>query len=1003
MREKVPSRFSEMELAFLPSPQALKMKIISTKKRRVTPYIHCSKMNSAIQAIKNILNIISSYADDKQSFNREEEKAASTMMTKLDEFTELLSQCQREVCITFLLSTPISATKEEVKQFRHSMKESLLVLGLTQAANYMEISDSDLTSQDLVDMKRIGIVLEQLYKKNQKEAGDRIEKRFQSLEELGVHYDAEELDSLTIPEIPESLKLLIKHEDCVFEKTIGRGQSGTVYLGHFKDSDDNIAIKVLSKQTLSQADVESYRREVYFLTILSHPSLTKFCGYTEDAPFYICTEFMSGGSLYHKLRNNPEQLNPTTRSLIALTVARGLEYLHSKGVIHRDLKSLNVLLDDNNNAKICDFGMVRTRDSRPMTGMIGTVHWMAPEVLMSTPFYDERVDVYSFGIFLWELLTGQMPYKDMQANQIIRTVTELGERPPIPEDCPQHLAKLITKCWSQDPEDRPTMAKVVAELQDSKYHLAGTDEAEFALKAGIVSCHKTSLSLPYIRKETPKPRPKSRESQVISPDRAMQCMHGPPSDSRKEALMYSLQMCGDQVTLYNFLDLGFTKALSLILTEQSEDSETVMTYLLTCREPKVFDIEVLKALLLYTSSKSDVFRNKALSVLLSASLLRFEFLKSAPSFVQQLLQFIYLPMPPQSSAALLQLANRLIRSISNAPTGLWEVLLWARLNLPQMLTPLVLPCMIGAVKFVEVRNDIKSDNYKELSQTFNANIMLFKEILKYDDTFEKLIPALMSCSKSNDICLKFIIENSKENSLFAYSVVQNLPFNFDVSKIVAVYKNLFLHDTKKISQIQEFYSVIEYLMVNNDIKYACEILKTVRIEESLFVNTKLPKLLSEAFYNSDDLLCTSLMLIYYNCLQRFRVEEFVNLDQIFLSILFGKRTELRKPAFLCVISAAEYISDFDYSAIHPVAAFYVHSSSEIIGNSAAKFISEKTKVCDDYDIDKTLEVFIENYKAPNKNVIVACDCFVEICKQKKVKDQSLLQKLSQMYNMLHSY
>lgn len=918
-------------------------------------------------------------------------------MGELDHFMELLSQCQREVCLTFLLSSSIQTPKAEIRNFRNTMKENLLVLGLSNAAGYMEISDQDLTSQDLVDMKRISLVLEQVYKKNRKEAGDRIEKRFQSLEELGVHYDPEELDSLTIPEIPESLKLLVKHEDCILEKSIGRGQSGTVFLGHFKNSTDEIAIKVLSKQTLSQADVESYRREVYFLTILSHPSLTKFCGYTEDAPFYICTEFMSGGSLYHKLRDKPDELSPTTRSLIALTVARGLEYLHSKGVIHRDLKSLNVLLDSNNNAKICDFGMVRTRDNRPMTGMIGTVHWMAPEVLMSIPFYDEHVDVYSFGIFLWELVTGQMPYKDMQPNQIIRAVTEFGERPQIPDNCPPKLAQLMTACWSAEPQDRPTMAKVVAELQDSKCHLPGTDEVDFNIRAGIVSKHKSSLSLPYFKKEIIKPRAKSKEPKYVSPETAIMIAQGPPSENRKEALNYIFTNCNDAQSLSNFLDLGLTRVISSVLLEQSSDSETAMTYLLTCREAKVFDIEVLKGLLSYSSVKTDVLRNKALSVLLSASVLRFDFLKSAPSFVQQLLLFIRLPMPPQSSAAVLQLANRLIRSISSAPDGLWEVLLWGKMNMPQMLAPLVLPCMIGAVKFDEVRNAIKEEDYELLLETFNSNLMLFKELVKYEDTLNTLVPALMHAAASNDNVLKYIADCCKDSAEFTNAIIVNLPFDIELSKLVPIYRNIFAYDVKNIGHCLEFYKVIEFLMMNNDVKFACETIKTVRIEEKLLKKTKLASLFADALLSADDPLALTLMSIYYSCLTKFRVDEFVGLHDSFCAILFGKRIELRKPAFLCLTSAADYIAEFNPSPIFPVAAFYVHSSSEIVGSTAAKFIVDKIQTTD-FDIDKTLGIFVENYKSANKNVLVVCEAFLELVKMKKVENQDLIRRLTLLYN-----
>jgi serine/threonine protein kinase len=148
-----------------------------------------------------------------------------------------------------------------------------------------------------------------------------------------------------------------------------------------------------------------------------------------------------------------------------------MEYLHGKSIIHRDLKSLNVLLDVNWTAKIADFGSSRVFDkhSQDMTVMPGcTIAWTAPEVL-SRLVYSEKADVYSYAIILWELATNPPNlYPQFQfAHQIAAFVIE-GNRPPIPKACPPLLLNLMTSCWNGQPELRPTFQGVLKTIQNFK-------------------------------------------------------------------------------------------------------------------------------------------------------------------------------------------------------------------------------------------------------------------------------------------------------------------------------------------------------------------------------------------------------------------------------------------------------------------------------------------------------------------------------------------------------
>jgi serine/threonine protein kinase len=143
-----------------------------------------------------------------------------------------------------------------------------------------------------------------------------------------------------------------------------------------------------------------------------------------------------------------------------------MAYLHSGSppVLHRDLKSANILLDESYTAKVCDFGLSRLKSQdRSMTGNCGTVQWMAPEVLANQS-YNEKADVFSYGIICWELLTRQCPYEGMSAIQCAMAVLNRNQRPEIPRWCPPPLHALIRRCVKKDPKERPTFTQILDAL-----------------------------------------------------------------------------------------------------------------------------------------------------------------------------------------------------------------------------------------------------------------------------------------------------------------------------------------------------------------------------------------------------------------------------------------------------------------------------------------------------------------------------------------------------------
>ncbi|PIO76883.1 kinase domain protein [Teladorsagia circumcincta] len=141
-------------------------------------------------------------------------------------------------------------------------------------------------------------------------------------------------------------------------------------------------------------------------------------------------------------------------------IAEGMEYLHKNKVIHRDLKSPNILFDEEGVVKICDFGTSHQQKKQNSTVMsfCGTVSWMAPEVIKKQPCC-EKVDVYSYGVVLWELVTREQPYKNINQMAIIYGVGSNNLSLPIPDSAPDGLKMLMRQCWSTTPRNRPSFTQ----------------------------------------------------------------------------------------------------------------------------------------------------------------------------------------------------------------------------------------------------------------------------------------------------------------------------------------------------------------------------------------------------------------------------------------------------------------------------------------------------------------------------------------------------------------
>ncbi|XP_050210460.1 serine/threonine-protein kinase CTR1-like [Mercurialis annua] len=274
----------------------------------------------------------------------------------------------------------------------------------------------------------------------------------------------------------EEEDLDIPWNELILKEKIGEGSFGTVRRADWRGSD--VAVKILMEQDYHAERFNEFLCEVSIMKRLRHPNIVLFMGAVTQPPnLSIVTEYLSRGSL-HRLLHMPDArriLDKNRRLNMAYDVAKGMNYLHQlrPPIVHRDLKSLNLLVDSQYTVKVCDFGLSRSKARTYLTSKTaaGTPEWMAPEVLRNEPS-NEKSDVYSFGVILWELMTLQQPWRSLNQAQVVAAVAFKGERLEIPTSVNPSVASLIDLCLTPEPSQRPSFSFIMGSLQSIINNLA---------------------------------------------------------------------------------------------------------------------------------------------------------------------------------------------------------------------------------------------------------------------------------------------------------------------------------------------------------------------------------------------------------------------------------------------------------------------------------------------------------------------------------------------------
>jgi len=260
----------------------------------------------------------------------------------------------------------------------------------------------------------------------------------------------------------------IAHDVIQLGQVLGKGAYGTVFKASYHMRD--VAVKELLSTSLSTQAMNEFKNEAGVMAGVQSQFIVQLFAITTTSPYRLVMELMPKGSLFSVLQNQ-QTLPWKIRYQISLDIAFGLYDLHAENILHRDLKSLNVLLDDRMRAKLTDFGLSKVKtetasNTKKENKTVGSIMWMSPELFKRQSKHTKQSDIYALGMTFWEIASRKIPYADSKGEQaLVMEWIKQGEKEVVPNDCPLNYATLFKPCWENEPTKRPKLEEIIAQLK----------------------------------------------------------------------------------------------------------------------------------------------------------------------------------------------------------------------------------------------------------------------------------------------------------------------------------------------------------------------------------------------------------------------------------------------------------------------------------------------------------------------------------------------------------
>jgi thiamine kinase-like enzyme len=253
--------------------------------------------------------------------------------------------------------------------------------------------------------------------------------------------------------------------DLTLESKLGRGSFGNVMLARASNGQE-YAVKILSKSRLKRVGaIAKVQAEIEILKKMQHPHIIRIYTVIDDPSqdnLYLVTEYLPNGESYriHADGSGDTPIEPERLRRFAFGIARGLQYLHARGIVHRDVKPENILLDAHDNVKLADFGVSDDTDGAFMNATEGSPAFFPPEEFLGRPVNGEMQDIWAFGITLYAMAFGRLPFFAVNYNDLSRLVME--SEPDLPGNAEPQLVDLLRRMLAKEQGHRPSLAQILA-------------------------------------------------------------------------------------------------------------------------------------------------------------------------------------------------------------------------------------------------------------------------------------------------------------------------------------------------------------------------------------------------------------------------------------------------------------------------------------------------------------------------------------------------------------